>query len=146
VDDSCRVVRPLVHKKNLMLRWSVGEEVKVSGDARLLRRAIVNLLANAVQYTPEQGSISVAVISNPSVACVEVADTGKGVAAEDLPRIFDRFYRGSSCAGTEAEGTGLGLAIVKMIAELHGGTATVTSCLGNGSTFALCIPKDGTAC
>jgi len=92
-------------------------------------------------YTPEQGRISVQVNSDPVTASVEVADTGKGIAAEDIPRIFDRFFRGRETSCEEPEGAGLGLAIVKMIAEMHGGRIEVTSCPEKGSTFTLHIPR-----
>lgn len=141
-DESCRSLRPLAQSRNLLLEWSVGEEVNVLGDARLLRRALVNLLINAVKYTPEGGAISVRVKLDTAFAAVEVADTGKGVAAEDLPHIFDRFYRGSGYAGSESEGAGLGLAIVKMIAELHGGRVAVAGNPGMGTTFTLFVPAD----
>lgn len=137
-DDCCRALRPLAQRKDLFLKWSVGEEVNVPGDARLLRRAIVNLLTNAFKYTPEGGVISVNVKPDSAFASVEVADTGTGVAAEDLPHIFDRFYRGA--AGAEPEGAGLGLAIVKMIAELHGGRVAVDNNAGKGATFTLFVP------
>jgi heavy metal sensor kinase len=139
-DESCRAVRPLAESRNLVLNWRVGEEVSVHGDPRLLRRAIMNLLTNAVKYTPPGGSISVAVAAHPPLASLVVVDTGRGVEAEDLPRIFDRFYRGAGRAGTDSEGAGLGLAIVKMIAELHGGRVSVASDSEKGSTFTLSVP------
>jgi heavy metal sensor kinase len=141
-DDSCRAVRPLAQSRNLVLHWSVGDEVSVHGDARLLRRAVMNLLMNAIQYTPAGGSISVKVESHSALASVVVADSGKGVRPEDLPHIFDRFYRGTDRSGVESEGAGLGLAIVRMIAELHGGRAVAASDPGAGSTFTISIPAD----
>jgi heavy metal sensor kinase len=140
-DESCRAMRPIAQSKSLLLNWSVGDEVNVPGDARLLRRALVNLLANAVKYTPAGGVISVRVKLDSAFASVVVKDTGKGIAADDLAHIFDRFYRGSGRSGAESEGAGLGLAIVKMIAELHRGHVTVASDPGRGSTFALYIPR-----
>lgn len=140
VDECCRALRPLAQSRNLHLTWSVGEEVNVQGDVRLLRRAVMNLLTNAVKFTPAGGSISVDVNADLAFATVTVADTGKGVAAEDLPHIFDRFYRGAGRAAAEQEGAGLGLAIVKMIAELHGGRVTMTSNIGKGSTIRLFVP------
>lgn len=139
-DESCRALRPLAQGKDLFLKWSIGDEVNVPGDARLLRRAVVNLITNAVKYTPRGGVISVSVTQDSAFASVEVADNGTGVAAADLPRIFDRFYRGAGRAGVESEGAGLGLAIVKMIAELHGGRTNVVNNAGPGATFTLFVP------
>jgi two-component system phosphate regulon sensor histidine kinase PhoR len=102
---------------------------------------VVNVLENAVKYTPDGGVISVCVRPDSAWVSVEVADTGKGVAAQDLPRIFDRFYRGSGSASPDPEGAGLGLAIVKMIAELHGGRVTITSNPGEGSTCTISLPR-----
>jgi signal transduction histidine kinase len=113
------------------------------GDIRLLRRAIVNLLANAIKYTPAKGTISVAVKSEGDMASVEIADTGKGVAPEDLPHIFERFFRSAACAGSESEGAGLGLSIVKMIVELHGGKVAVENNHGGGTVFRLALPTAG---
>jgi heavy metal sensor kinase len=140
VDENCRTLRPLIQRKNLILRWEVGDEVSASGDARLLRRAVMNLLANAIKYTPEGGTISARITRDPQFAAIEITDTGVGVTSEDLPHIFDRFYRAAPSPSIEPEGSGLGLAIVKMIAELHGGRVTASSCPGKGSTFILHIP------
>jgi heavy metal sensor kinase len=140
IDESCREMRPLAQRKNLELRWTVGEEVNVGGDARLLRRAVVNLLANAIRYTPAGGVISIAVRCAGNIVSVEVRDTGMGVPEKDLPRIFDRFYRGKAGPASFQEGAGLGLAIVRMIAELHGGGITAHSRPGEGSTFTLTLP------
>lgn len=143
VDESCRALRSLIQRKNLILHWSMGDEVSVSGDARLLRRAVVNLLANAIKYTPEGGTISACIKEDLQFAAIEIADTGIGVSPEDLPHIFDRFYRAAPSPGLEPGGSGLGLAIVKMIAELHGGKVTAGSDSGKGSTFILYIPLAG---
>jgi heavy metal sensor kinase len=143
LDEICRALRPLIHRKNLILRWEVGDEVSVSGDARLLRRALMNLLSNAIKYTPEGGTISASIKPDRQFAAIEIADTGMGVTPEDLPHIFDRFYRAVPSPDVEPEGSGLGLAIVKMIAELHGGRVAAGSDPGKGSTFVLHIPVAG---
>ena len=140
VDEACRALRPLARNKRLALRWEIGDELSVRGDARLLRRAVVNLLANAIKYTPEGGAIRVTVVPHGDRAAIGIADTGIGLAAEDLPHIFARFYRAHRGSGAQEEGSGLGLAIVKMIAELHGGCVHVDSSPGKGSCFTLFIP------
>jgi heavy metal sensor kinase len=142
VDECCRSLRPLAQERNLTLRWNVGLEQSVCADGRLLRRAVANLLSNAISYTPGGGTISVDVRREPERAVLEVADTGIGIASEDLPHVFDRFYRARQQGGIGTEGSGLGLGIVKMIADLHGGSVTVESRLGAGSTFSLAIPLE----
>ena len=111
------------------------------GDVILFRRALSNLLGNALRYTPSGGKILVA-IRNESDQRVEVriSDSGSGIPAEHLPRIFDRFYRVDPSRSRHAEGTGLGLAIVKSIMDLHGGTASAESEVGKGTTFTLTFP------
>ena len=143
-DECCRALRPLIQAKGLRLNWTIGEGVEVLGDPRLLRRATMNLLANAIKFTPGQGAISVVVERNGKSAFVKVGDTGRGIAPADLPHVFERFYRSGTVSGTEQEGAGLGLSIVKMIAELHGGEISVASAPGAGTEFSLTIPaSDG---
>ena len=113
------------------------DEVTAPGDAESLRQLLANLVDNAIRYTPEGGSITLSLVRDDGWARLEVADTGIGIAAEHLPRIFDRFYRVDKARSRASGGTGLGLAIVKGIAEQHGGKVTVTSQPGVGSTFAV---------
>jgi two-component system heavy metal sensor histidine kinase CusS len=111
------------------------------GDMVLFRRALSNLLGNALRHTPQGGTVLVT-IENEAGQWVEVRvkDNGSGIPAEHLPRIFDRFYRVDPARSRHPEGTGLGLAIVKSIMELHGGSITVESEVGKGTTFTLRFP------
>jgi two-component system heavy metal sensor histidine kinase CusS len=112
----------------------------ITGDPMLFRRAVSNLLSNALRHTPAGGSVRLALRQTESQADLTVSDTGAGISPEHLPRIFDRFYRADrSSAGTQG-GIGLGLAIVQSIMRLHGGTASVQSTLGKGATFTLSFP------
>jgi signal transduction histidine kinase len=106
-----------------------------------LIQAVTNLVANALNYTPN-GHITVQTtyIAENNMVCCEVKDTGCGIHAEDLPHLFDRFYRGRRDNIAPVPGTGLGLSIVKEIIEAHGGEIKVTSEVGLGSTFTLCLP------
>ena len=107
-------------------------------DSGLFHRAISNLLSNALHYTPRGGKI-VFSIQHETNGTIQVvcSDTGIGIAPEHLPRIFDRFYRIDSSRHGHAEGTGLGLSIVKSIMHLHRGDLTVTSVVGEGTSFRL---------
>jgi len=113
---------------------------RVIGNTDYLERAISNLVDNAIKYTPEGGRITVRGGEQNGFAVVEVADTGIGIPAEDLPRIFERFYRVDRSRSREMGGTGLGLSIVKHIAQAHGGSVEVQSTPGAGSTFRLRVP------
>lgn len=106
----------------------------------LLRRALSNLLANALRHTPRGGRVELAVQEADAAIEVSVADSGCGIAPEHLPRIFDRFYRADSARAHSAEGAGLGLSIVKSIMALHGGSAHIASIPGKGTTVTLIFP------
>jgi len=115
-----------------------GGDGQIYADPDLFERAVGNLLDNALRFTAEHGSIRVAVSKHNSDFEVTVSDNGSGIAAEHLPRVFDRFYRAES--SRSSDGAGLGLALVKSIVELHGGSATIQSELGHGTTVILKFP------
>ena len=95
---------------------------------------------NAIKFTPEGGTITVSTSQVDNCACLSVKDTGKGIAKEDIPFIFERFYKVDKARGGSAQGTGLGLSIASSIVELHGGGITVESDLGKGTTFNIMLP------
>ena len=99
---------------------------------------LANLITNAIKFTPEGGAVSVAVTRSGEDVHVAVADTGVGIPEDEVGRLFDRFFRASTT--TTQPGTGLGLPIVKTIAEAHGGSVTVESTVGVGSTFVVDLP------
>jgi PAS domain S-box-containing protein len=117
------------------------EALEILASADELRRALTNLIDNAIKYTPEYGTVSIRIACEGDETLVEVKDTGIGIKAEDLPFLFDRFYR-SDNAKSHATGTGLGLAITKRIIELHGGHITVESQYQQGSTFSVWLPAN----
>jgi two-component system, OmpR family, heavy metal sensor histidine kinase CusS len=112
---------------------------EIYADPDLFERAVGNLLDNALRFTPENGSIKIALCERDADFEVAVSDTGCGIASEHLPRVFDRFYRAESSRGSD--GAGLGLALVKSIVDLHGGSATIESKVGRGTTVTLRFPK-----
>jgi signal transduction histidine kinase/CHASE2 domain-containing sensor protein len=109
-------------------------------DADLLGRAVENLVSNAIKYSPDGTEVSVTAARDGHAVVLSVADHGYGIPEEDLPRIFEKFYRVPRVEDAGVPGTGLGLALVREIAELHGGTATVKSAVSVGSTFTLRLP------
>jgi signal transduction histidine kinase len=127
--------------KGLVLRLQSSEpSTVILGDATLLRQAVVNLVDNAIKYTPTGGTISVGLKSSESEASIVVTDTGIGIAPEDQVRLFEKFFRIRRQETSGVQGTGLGLAIVKSIIERHGGRVRVESALNKGSTFILTLP------
>lgn len=112
---------------------------QVTGDSELLERAVVNLVSNAIKFSPPGGSVDVRVERTADAVTVSVADTGSGIDPEDIPRVFERFYKADR--SRHGGGTGLGLALVKHTVEAHGGTVTVRSDRGRGSTFTFTIPS-----
>jgi signal transduction histidine kinase len=117
----------------------------VTGNAPSLRRLFLILIDNAVKYTPHDGRISVVLETSDGAAVTEIRDTGVGISPEDLPHIFERFYRADESRSRESGGTGLGLSIAQWIAEAHHGKISVASKVGEGSVFRLQIPvsEDG---
>jgi PAS domain S-box-containing protein len=113
----------------------------IEGDHALLERAIQNLIDNAIKYTDPGGEVTISLnMDTDQFIAVEVKDSGVGVSPVDMPRLFERFYRGASRTNLKERGSGLGLAIVKSIAERHHGTVSAKSQLGKGSIFSLRIP------
>jgi signal transduction histidine kinase len=115
----------------------------VMGDRTRLRQLLLNLVTNAIKYTPRGGRVEVSVTRRPNdEIAIAVRDTGIGIAASDLPHVFDRFWRADRARSRASEraGSGLGLAISQWIAQAHGGTLTVQSRLGRGSVFTAVLP------
>jgi two-component system heavy metal sensor histidine kinase CusS len=122
------------------VRVSCSGAATLLADPILLRRAIGNLLSNALEHTPRGGRVGLCVRAGSSWAELEVNDTGCGVEPEHVPRLFDRFYRVDRARSCERPGAGLGLALVKSIVELHGGSASIQSVPGQGTSVVLHFP------
>jgi signal transduction histidine kinase len=130
---------PVARDKGLELAARPEDELpEVSGDRRLLAQLLDNLVSNAVKYTPGGGSVTVGAARDGEGVAVEVVDTGTGIPEDEIPRLFDRFFRASTAG--DAPGTGLGLPIAKAIVEAHGGAMGVESEVGVGSTFRFVLP------
>ena len=142
VQDVFETAQILGEESGITVRLAAIEGVTVLGDPVRLRQLFLNLLTNAIKYTARGGTVTVALERRGEYAAVAVHDTGVGIAAADLPFIFDRFWRADRARsrGAERGGFGLGLAIAQWITHAHGGTITVASRLGRGSTFTVSIP------
>lgn len=144
-DRIFEVLDSAASKKSISMQHSIADYIFIEGDEDRLRQIFMNLLSNAISYTPEGGRVRVEVKidheneENERII-ITVRDTGIGIPKKDLPRIFERFYRVDKARSRSSGGTGLGLSIVKHLIELHHGTITVESKVGEGSSFILDLP------
>ncbi|HEX6623095.1 MAG TPA: heavy metal sensor histidine kinase [Pyrinomonadaceae bacterium] len=133
-------LRLLAEDKNISLSSRTRGPVGVEGDPARLKQVVVNLLDNAIKYTPEGGSVEVSVEASGNRAVLQVSDSGVGIPGDALPHVFERFYRVDKARSRHLGGTGLGLAIVKSICAAHGGRVSVESEEGKGSRFRVELP------
>lgn len=134
----------LAHSNGLEFRLETADlPVPIQGDPESLRRALLILIDNAIKYTPGGGTVRVRLCADQDRAVVSVSDTGIGIAEDDLPHIFERFWRADRARTRERAGAGLGLSIAKQIVEMHSGSIRVESRPGKGSTFQILLPLNG---
>jgi signal transduction histidine kinase len=143
IKDSFAAIETAAKNKNIFLERNVSENLpSLVGDKELLKVAIINILNNAVKYTPENGKITFSLLNQNGFIVFDVIDTGYGISQEDLPLIFDKAYRSEDPLVRETPGSGLGLAITQEIIQLHGGEIEVDSESGNGTHFTIKLPKE----
>lgn len=126
--------------KGVTLALGAEDQAIIVGDRDRLKQVLLNLVDNAIKYTPQGGKVTVSLAKEDAWVKIAVHDTGIGIAAENIPNLFDRFYRVDKPRSRDAGGTGLGLAIAKSVVEAHNGKITVESQLGKGSTFTVWLP------
>jgi len=133
-------LQPSADKKNIQLNTDIADQLaQLQGDETKIQSMFTNLVDNAIKFTPEQGRVSISVKPHDQELLIRVSDTGMGIPKQDLPKIFDRFYRVYR-PGKQIQGTGLGLAIVNKIIAMHGGRIEVESKVDQGTTFAVTLP------
>lgn len=148
LQSTCAKAHTLAQKSGLVLSSEIPSSASawIAADEPMLRRLLWTLIDNAIKYTPAPGNIHIALCSDPETHTIEIRDTGVGISAEDLPLIFDRFYRADP-SRSQTEGSGLGLSIARWITNLHGGALSVSSQLEHGTTVLLRLPRrTGTFC
>src|SRR5438034_756266 len=137
--QAVEAVRTLAEQKRVQVEVGAFDEARITGDPALVRQLLVIVLDNAVKFTPAGGHVRLDVTTQDGRATVVVVDTGVGIPAEQLPHVFERFYRGDP-ARREADGTGLGLAIARWIADAHGARIEIGSTPGNGTRVTVTFP------
>ncbi len=141
LDELRETMEPLAKEKEIVLKERIAPALPpVAADRTKLRRILVNLLSNAVKFTPKQGEVEVSAEMEGDHVRLAVADTGVGIAPEDLERLFDKYEQARSRATRGEKGTGLGLYITRQLVELHGGQIEAQSEVGRGSTFSFTLP------
>ena len=139
--ECCRSAQTLASARGVVLECSPHDDLAFRGDEELVRRMVMNLIDNALRYTPAGGQVTVSLDSRGGDIAIRVADTGTGIAPEIVPHVFERFYRGDKARSRQDGGFGLGLAIVKWVAESHNGAVELASTPGSGSTFTVTLPR-----
>lgn len=138
--DACDQMADVAEQKRVELHGACRDAVELPGDEDLLRQAVLNLLDNAIKYTPEGGTVAVSLCRVDGQAQLNVHDSGVGIPKDELPHIFERFYRVDKARSTQTPGTGLGLSIVKEIVCAHGGSISVASELAQGTIVTVLLP------
>jgi signal transduction histidine kinase len=138
IADSAEMVQTMADEKNVKI-ISGAEPLRITGDPERLTQVITNLLTNAIQYNQTGGEVRIELKSEQGLAVLKISDTGKGIAPEDLPRVFERFYRADK-SRTGVGNSGLGLSICKAIVEAHGGTIEAVRGNGSGAVFIVRLP------
>jgi signal transduction histidine kinase len=133
-------LQPIAATQGVTLHLLNETDLVVPGDEGLLSRVFYNLIENGINYTPTGGSVTIAVTRREQWAVITVTDTGIGIAAADLPHIFERFYRVEASRSRHCGGAGLGLSIVSALVRQHHGKIEVESAPGQGSTFTVLLP------
>jgi signal transduction histidine kinase len=142
VRECLEAQRPLAEAKDVTLAVRLRPIPPLSGDRARLAQLVDNVVANAIKFTPSGGRVEVRAGYDDGAAVLDVTDTGIGIAPDEQHRLFERFFRASSAIEKAIPGTGLGLSIVKAIAESHGGSISVSSAVGRGTTFRVRLPAE----
>ena len=140
VRESVSRLTPLAQKRGQEIHMQIADSCEMFADPGKLAQVCYNIIETAIKYTPDGGRITVSLHRSGRDAVLEITDTGVGIPQEDLPHIFDRFYRVDKARSRDTGGTGLGLSIVKQIVRLHAGSVTVQSEKDRGTTFTVQLP------
>ena len=140
VRESVARLKPLAQTRDQEIKMQIADSCEMFADPGKLAQVCYNIIENAIKYTPNGGTVTVSLHKSGRDAVLDISDTGVGIPPEDLPHIFDRFYRVDKARSRDTGGTGLGLSIVKQIVRLHAGSVNVQSEVGKGTTFTVQLP------
>ena len=140
VHNVIRRLKPIADQKGILIEVQERDKLQFYMDQGKIQQCLINLVSNAIKYTPERGAVTIVIFREFGDACVEIRDTGIGIPEKDLAHIFDRFYRVDRARARTTGGSGLGLSIARQIVTLHGGDIQVSSTLNKGSTFTVRLP------
>jgi signal transduction histidine kinase len=140
--DICEDMEILAEDKRVVLEQNIQPFVTIMADESRLHQALLNVIDNAIKYTPLGGTVRVSLSTKSSQTKIEISDTGVGISEEDLPFVFNRFFRVDKARSSDVVGSGLGLSIVRWIVDAHRGSVLVKSELGLGTTFTIVLPYD----
>lgn len=140
VHNVVRNLKPIADQKHIHIEIEERDRLQFHMDQGKIQQCLINLVSNAIKYTPENGKIRISVFREINDACISITDTGIGIPEKDLNHIFDRFYRVDRARARTTGGSGLGLSIAKQIVTLHGGDIQVSSVINTGSTFTVRLP------
>ncbi len=143
LQDAAETCSAKAHEKKIDIQVDCSPDLKAHINSPLLEQALVNLLDNAIKYSPEDTPVELSASQTQQWIAINITDHGPGIEAEHLPRLFERFYRSDKARSRALGGTGLGLSIVKHVSTVHGGTVDVESKIGHGSTFTIRLPIPG---
>ncbi|MCS0654492.1 two-component system histidine kinase PnpS [Cytobacillus firmus] len=142
LEDVVAIMKGKAAEKEIVLEYKREDKpVYIEGDVHRLKQVFINIISNAISYTPNQGVVYISSADSDRTVLTEIRDTGIGIEAGEIPRIFERFYRVDKARSRNSGGTGLGLAIVKHLVEAHKGTISVKSEVGKGTAFIIELPK-----
>lgn len=139
--ETVEKIKILAKAKNIIVTFDKSDKISIFGQANAIERMILNILQNAINYTPDFGKIKLSLKDQDKFAELSVTDNGVGIVATDLPHIFERFYKVDKVRGDGANGSGLGLSIVKEIIDNHHGNIVIKSDVGRGTTVIIKLPK-----
>ena len=140
LEDVVIFLEPQAEKKSILVEMNCIKKVLVKGNSFQLQRLFSNLLDNAIKYTPIEGSVKITLDATEKSAMISIEDTGFGIDSQEIPFLFERFWRSERARSPQTQGTGLGLAIAQSIAQRHGGKITVKSVVGQGTCFTVLLP------
>jgi signal transduction histidine kinase len=136
-----KTIKPIADTKNITVTLVAHSKIQIQLDQEKIQQCLLNIIGNAVKYTPENGKVWIELIEQKEQILINIIDNGIGIPERDLPFIFDRFYRVDEARARKTGGTGLGLAISQQIVLLHQGRIEVSSNVGEGTTVSIRLPR-----